>query len=83
MKTVDKSRPGSRRQNEAQEETSRELEKPASSKLTPNLMLKMNTQNTMNRAYIWLKLFSVVIDNICAVRKLYKDLSDSPFSETI
>ena len=49
------------------------------SKLTVNLMLKINTQNTVKRAYNWLKLDSVVIDNICAVRILYRDLSDSPF----
>ena len=55
----------------------------AASKLTINLMLKINTQNTVNRAYIWLKLVSVVIDNICTVRILYRDLSDSPFSGTI
>ena len=40
-------------------------------------------QNTVNRANTWLKLVSVVIDNICAVRILYRDLSDSPFSLTI
>jgi hypothetical protein len=55
----------------------------AASKLTINLILKINTQNTVNRAYIWLKLVSVVIDNICTVRILYRDLSDSPFSGTI
>jgi hypothetical protein len=43
----------------------------AASKLTINLMLKINTQNTVNRACIWLKLVSVVIDNICTVRILY------------
>ena len=48
-----------------------------------NLMLKINTQNTVNRAYIWMKLVSVLIDNICAVRIMYRDLSDSPFSGTI
>ena len=48
-----------------------------------NLMLKINTQNTVNRAYTWLKLFSVVIDNICAVRILYRELSDLPFSGEI
>ena len=46
-------------------------------------MLKINTQNAVNRAYIWLKLVSVVIDNNCTVRILYRDLSDSPFSGTI
>jgi hypothetical protein len=37
------------------------------------------TQNTVNRAYNWLKLVSVVIDNILLVRILYRDLSDSPY----
>ena len=54
----------------------------AASKLKINLMLKIYTLNTANRAYIWLKLVSVVIDNICTVG-LYRDLSDSPFSGTI
>ena len=46
-------------------------------------MLKINTLNTVNRAYIWLKLDSVVIDNICTVIILYRDLSDSPILGTI
>ena len=33
----------------------------AASKLTSNLMLKIYTPNTVNRAFIWLKLVSVVI----------------------
>ena len=46
-------------------------------------MLKINTQNTVNRAYIRLKLVSVVIEHISTVRILYRDLSDSPFLGTI
>ena len=38
----------------------------AAIKLTTNLMLKIYTPNTVSSAYIWLKLVSVVIGNICA-----------------
>ena len=44
--------------------------------ITTNFMLKINTHNTVNRAYIWLKLVS---DSDSASRILYRDLSDSPF----
>jgi hypothetical protein len=56
---------------------------PGSQQAHNHLMLKINTQNTVNRAYIWLKLVSVVIDNIFTVRILYRDLSDFPFLGTI
>ena len=40
--------------------------KPLVNTLITNLMLKVYTPNTVNRAYIWLTLVSVVIGNICA-----------------
>ena len=48
-----------------------------------HLMLKIIPQNTVIRSYTWLKLVSVVMDNICAVRIVYRDFSDSPFSGKI
>ena len=49
-----------------------------------DLMLKIDTQSSVIRAYIWLNLHivSVVKENICVVRILYRDFSDSPYLGT-
>ena len=55
----------------------------AASKLTTNLMLKIYTPNTVNRAYIWLKQVSVVIDNICVSGSVQGLVRFSIFEENL